>query len=298
MDQRTMKTYPRKIIQVLSVFAFNPFLQNLSSGTIFKGPSKHICVPGLNCYSCPAAALSCPVGSLQSVLSGRNTYVSTYVVGTLMLFGTIFGRFICGYLCPFGLYQEVLHAVPGKKISLPERLLNLGLLRYLFFFSLVILAPLLIVDSFSNGTAAFCAWICPAGTLQAGIPLMLTQPPLRQLAGALFSWKLFILALLSGLSIVLYRPFCRFVCPLGLIYGWFNRISLHQIRVDQHACTSCKICTKACKLQVNIYQDPGSSGCIRCGDCVRACPQQAITMGFDRPAAGKKNIQGDPNAVL
>lgn len=280
MKKKTPSSVRRKAIQILTLAVYNPFIPNLAAGTIYNGPIKHVCVPGLNCYSCPAAAASCPVGSMQSVLSGRGTYMSAYVSGLLLLFGTLFGRFICGYLCPFGLFQEALHAVPGKKISFPKKLLSLGLVRYFVLFFLVILAPLVLVDSFGNGTSAFCAWICPAGTLQAGIPLMITQEPLRQVAGVLFNWKLVFLAATAGFSIVLYRPFCRVICPLGLIYGWFNKISLHQIKVDQHACTSCGTCERICKMQVSIYKQPGSSGCIRCGDCVRGCPEEAISMGF------------------
>ena len=277
----------RKIIQLAALIGSNPFPGNFVSGTVHRGPTKAVCVPGLNCYSCPAAAASCPVGSMQSVLSGRTTSISLYVTGFLVLFGTVFGRFICGFLCPFGLYQEALHALPGRKLTLPQRLKGLGYLRYPVFIGLVILAPLFLVDSFGYGTSAFCAWVCPAGTLQAGIPIVSVQESLRAITGALFNWKVSLLIFLSALSVVLYRPFCRFLCPLGLIYGWFNRISLHRITVDSHRCTSCGVCTDACRLDIPIHLDPGTSECIRCGDCVRACPHGAVSMGFSLP--GKRS---------
>ncbi len=287
---RTPKIINRLIIQVAALFAYNPFLHNFLTGELYRGGSKYLCTPGLNCYSCPAAAASCPVGSLQAVLSGRNTITSTYVVGFLLLYGALFGRFICGYLCPFGLYQEALYRIPGRKLIPSRKVQMLGLLRYPIFFLLVVGAPLLVVDTFGNGTAGFCAWICPAGTLEAGIPLMLTQQSLRSLAGILFQWKLFVLILLSALSVVLYRPFCRFLCPLGLIYGWFNRISLHQIKIDSSRCTTCGACVSSCKLQISIHTNPGSSECIRCGDCARACPHGAISIGFDIPTSQARTV--------
>ena len=186
MMTREPKSRNRLITQIAVLFAYNPFMHNFLSGELHRGGTKFLCTPGLNCYSCPAAAASCPVGSLQAVLAGRDTFVSRYVVGFLLLYGALFGRFICGYLCPFGLYQEALYRIPGNKVQVPQGLRFLGLLRYGIFVLLVVVSPILLVDSFGNGTAGFCAWVCPAGTLEAGIPLMLTQQPLRSLAGVLF----------------------------------------------------------------------------------------------------------------
>lgn len=270
----------RRYIQVLSFFIYNFQLENFFTGTIYHGDLKAVCVPGLNCYSCPGAVGSCPIGSLQAVLGGRKNSISFYVTGLLMLFGAIFGRFVCGYICPFGLYQEALHKVPVKKLRVPKGLSWLRYLRYGFLVGLVILVPLLVLDPVGNGTPGFCAWVCPAGTLEAGIPLLLTQPALRAIVGWLFGWKMLVLVGLSALSMSLYRPFCRFICPLGLIYGWFNRISLHAITVDYDKCTRCGVCERVCKAQVAIYKDPGSADCVRCGDCVRACPEGAVSMGF------------------
>jgi len=270
----------RRIIQVLAFFAYNFNLQNFFTGNIYHGRLKSVCVPGLNCYSCPGAAASCPVGSLQAVLGGRRTSVSYYVTGLLLLFGAVFGRFVCGYICPFGLYQEALHKVPVKNMRVPAALRPLRHLRYAMLIGLVILVPLFVLDPVGNGEQGFCAWVCPAGTLEAGIPLMLTQPALRDLIGWLFGWKMLVLVGISALSMSVYRPFCRFLCPLGLIYGWFNRISLHAITVDYDKCTRCGVCGRVCKAQVAIFKDPGSPDCVRCGDCVRACPEGAISMGF------------------
>ena len=84
-------------------------------GRIWQGPSKQVCVPGLNCYSCPGALGACPIGSLQSFMSGAVLRFPFYVLGLMILFGLILGRRICGWLCPFGLVQELLYKIPTPK---------------------------------------------------------------------------------------------------------------------------------------------------------------------------------------
>ncbi len=273
-------SYPslRRGVQGVTALLYNIRLPNLLTGTIHQGPTKYLCVPGLNCYSCPAALASCPLGALQTVLSNYRTYVSAYAVGFLALFGSLFGRFTCGWLCPFGLYQELLHRLPGKKMRV--HVPKLAHLRYFILASLVLIAPLALLDPAGNGIPAFCAWLCPAGTLQVGLPLLASQPFLREIAGALLGWKAALLIALSALSVSVYRPFCRWICPLGLIYGWFNGIALHRISVSRHACTSCRACEGVCGMDAAVWKHAGDSRCIRCGDCVRACPSGALTMGF------------------
>ena len=86
----------------------NGYLRGFAKGEIFTGDSKIVCVPGLNCYSCPGALGSCPIGALQAVLGSRKFQISFYVLGFLMMVGAICGRFVCGWLCPFGLVQDLL----------------------------------------------------------------------------------------------------------------------------------------------------------------------------------------------
>ena len=99
----------------------NGYAKGFLEGKIYKGQIKYVCVPGLNCYSCPGALGSCPIGSLQAVLDSGKFRVSCYVFGFLTLFGALLGRFVCGWLCPFGLVQDLLHKIPlfRKKKNMP-----------------------------------------------------------------------------------------------------------------------------------------------------------------------------------
>jgi ferredoxin-type protein NapH len=286
-----MKQWKRHLIQVVSTFLHNPYLPNFFRGKIYQGNAKHLCVPGLNCYSCPGAAGACPIGSLQAVIGGRGKTIPYYVVGTILLFGVLLGRLICGFLCPFGLVQELLHKIPTPKPRLPRRLDRT--LRWGKYVALaaVVLLPLLLTDAFGLGTPFFCKYFCPVGTLEGGIPLAIANEPIRAALGFLFSWKMIVLAAVVVASILLYRPFCKYLCPLGAIYGLLNRFSVYQMRVDKNACIHCGKCESACKMGVEVTRDINSAECIRCGLCKEICPAHAIHAGvFMEPE--KKETKG------
>lgn len=269
----------RLIIQACTTAISNGYIKGFIHGRIYTGDLKYICVPGLNCYSCPGALGSCPIGSLQATLSSREYKISLYVLGLISLFGVFLGRFVCGFLCPFGLIQDLLFKIPFvKKIrQLPgEKFLRW--FRYIILAVFVILLPMLVVDITGLGEPWFCKFICPAGTLEGGIPLVLLNKTLRSATGFLFKWKLLILAITVLASIIIYRPFCRYICPLGAIYGLFNKVSFFRYRIDESKCTKCGNCQKACKLNIKVYENPNSMDCIRCGECKEICPQKAIVI--------------------
>lgn len=267
----------RKLIQFTSAFLANPFIGNLFSGKIYKGSGKRLCVPGLNCYSCPAALGSCPIGALQTVAGSNRFSASYYVLGFLILIGTLVGRLVCGFLCVFGLLQDLLYKLPMPKLKVPERVDHLlRYLKYLVLLLLVLLLPALITDEFGLGKPFFCEYLCPAGTLEGSIPLLLTTPSLRQMAGNLFIWKLGIAILILILSTMIYRPFCRYLCPLGAFYGLFNRISFLHIEINQNTCIQCNKCENDCHMDVRVISQPNSAECIRCGKCIHNCPAGAL----------------------
>jgi Polyferredoxin len=276
-----MREGKRHLIQALTALAYNAHLPGFANAKIWQGGSKRVCVPGLNCYSCPGALGACPVGSLQAAISGSRPSFPYYVVGMLAAFGVLFGRLVCGFLCPFGLVQELLHRLPGKKAAVPPRLdrpLRGG--KYAVLAVLVILLPLLARGPYGVGDPWFCKYVCPAGTLEGGIPLLAGDAGLRGLAGALFSWKLGVLIAVLAASGALYRPFCKYLCPLGALYGLFNRVSFCRMEVDRSRCTGCGNCARACPMQVDVLRNINSAECIRCGACADACGSEAVRWRF------------------
>ena len=233
-----------------------------------------MCVPVLNCYSCPGALGACPIGSLQSTLAGTALKFPFYVIGLLLLFALCLGRIICGWLCPFGLVQDLLYKIPTPKFGKNSVTAKLTYLKYVIAVIFVVLLPVYFWWADGVGAPAFCKYICPAGTLEAGLPLLALNENLRSGIGLLFGWKFLLMAVILGACVFIYRPFCRFLCPLGAWYGLFNRLSLFGIRVDAAKCTNCNACVKVCKMDC---QKVGDRECINCGECKKYCPTGAIS---------------------
>lgn len=279
----------RHAVQFVWTLITNSYITGFLQGKIYKGPLKQLCVPGLNCYSCPGAVGSCPIGSLQAVIGSWKYDVSLYLIGFFMFIGALGGRFVCGWLCPFGLFQELLHKIPFfKKIRTFKGDRILRYLKYVILLVFVIILPLTVVDIIGQASPYFCKLICPSGTLFGGWPLVAKNQALQDTIGWLFAWKNVILIATIILSIIIYRPFCKYICPLGAIYSAFNRISLHRLRVDESKCTHCGICSKVCKMGVEPHKKPCDPECIHCGNCVKSCPHNAINMGI-RDKASYKN---------
>lgn len=265
-------------IQLLAAVLYNCHFTGFFTGKISKWNTKGVCVPGLNCYSCPGAAAACPLGSLQNALAGSAYKLPLYILGFLLLAGLFLGRLICGFLCPFGFLQDLLHKIPLPKIRKNAVTRCLSCLKYVILIVFVILIPLVKL------APGFCKYICPAGTLEGGIPLVLLNEQLQGSIGFLFSWKVFVLVVILLLCMFCYRTFCRFLCPLGAIYSLFNPVAFFGIRVDHTKCVNCNACVKSCKMDVRRI---GDRECIECGECRKCCPKGAVSFGFRSEKNGR-----------
>lgn len=262
-----IKKHSRKITQVIVAVLYNCNITGFTKGKIYQGELKSICVPGLNCYSCPGAIGACPIGSLQSALASSKFKFPYYILGLLILFGVLLGRLVCGFLCPFGLIQELLYKFPGKKVKKSKVTRFLSYVKYAVLLFLVIALPL------SLHIPGFCKYICPAGTLEGGILLSVSNPAIRKLIGSIFTWKAAVLAIILISSVFCFRSFCRFLCPLGAFYSLFNRFSFIRMTVDNQKCTHCGACEKHCKMDIKKV---GDRECIQCGECTHICSECAI----------------------
>ena len=262
-------------IQAAATLLTNIHIPNLLKGKIYQGNVKTMCVPGLNCYSCPAATGACPIGAFQAVVGSSKFKFTYYITGFFILLGVLLGRFICGFLCPFGWFQDLLHKIPGKKLS-TAKLKPLRYLKYVILVVFVILLPAFVTNSLGMGDPFFCKYICPQGVLEGAIPLSLANSGIRAALGHLFTFKFTVLALFIILSILFYRPFCKWICPLGAVYSLFNKVSFLKIQVNHEKCVGCQKCSRVCKMDINVVDTPNHPECIRCGECMKACPTDAI----------------------
>ncbi|MGI6239354.1 MAG: 4Fe-4S binding protein [Christensenellales bacterium] len=263
----------RKIVQLLTAALYNANIGGFASGTLYRGAGKNLCVPGLNCYSCPGAIAACPLGSLQASLGSLPRALPLYVLGFLLLAGGLIGRGVCAFLCPFGLIQELLYKIPTRKHKKNRFTRALSYLKYIILIVFVFALPLYTLSRNGVVSPAFCKWICPAGTLEGALPLMLVDERLFDMTGVLFIWKATVLAAVVVSAVFLYRSFCRFLCPLGAIYSFFNRVAVFGIRVDAQKCIHCDRCVRSCGMDTKIVND---AECIRCGECRAVCPTGAL----------------------
>ena len=275
MKEKLKKLIPtrRKIIQLYFAVLFNANLKGFVSGTVFQGSSKQFCTPGLNCYSCPGAIGACPLGALQGAFSAQRSTLY-YVGGILLLYGLMFGRMICGWFCPFGLVQELLYKIKIPKLKKGVFTWILSFVKYAVLIFFVLIVPILYALR-DIPLPAFCKYICPAGTLEGGITLLsnAVNASYFSMLGPLFTWKFLLLASLLTASVFVFRVFCRFLCPLGAIYGLFNKFSFFGVTVEDSKCIRCGKCVNHCKMDIRHVAD---HECISCGECIDVCPTQAI----------------------
>ena len=259
----------RRIIQTLSLLLINSNYAVFQKFGIYQGKLKSFFSPALNCYACPLSRFACPIGTLQHFIALRQFpyYVSGFILGL----GGILGRLPCGFFCPFGFIQELFYKIGTFKIRIGK---NYGYLKYII---LVIIIPWV----YLSGEPMFCKF-CPAGTLEGGIPVMLSpmRHDLISLIGWHFYFKLGILIFFIMLFMTVKRPFCRFVCPLGAIWGLTNKASLLSMKVQKEKCTRCDECREVCPMDIRIYEDPNHFDCIRCFKCIEVCPENIITAEF------------------
>ena len=283
----------RRLVQLYSALLYNAHLKGFIDGEIYVGKTKYACVPGFNCYSCPGAVGACPLGSIQNALASSGHQAGWYVLGIIALFGVILGRMICGWICPLGLIQELLHKIPTPKIKKSRITRSLSWLKYILLAVFVVAIPLWYGLKHNLPLPGFCKYICPAGTFEGAMGLLSNPANIEKFSmlGILFTRKFIIMLIIGLLCVFCYRSFCRFVCPLGAIYGFFNKFNVIGVKVDKDRCNNCGACVRSCGMDVRHV---GDHECINCGKCMESCVQKAISIKagsytLKAPAGGCKD---------
>ncbi|MBF0111453.1 MAG: 4Fe-4S binding protein [Desulfamplus sp.] len=259
-----MLSRTRQLMQLASTILSNGYVGVLGTKNISTGPLKGICVPFLNCYACPSAVFSCPIGTLQHFMTIR--VIPYYMISFIALVGLTIGRMGCGWLCPFGFIQDLMYKIPSPKLKIPT---------YFKYFKYVVLVLLVIILPYLTAETVFSK-ICPAGSLTAGIPWVLWDPINPQTGervlasgiGITFFVSLTILALFLIFFVLTKRPFCRVACPMGALLALFNRYSMVRLEVSKD-CDGCNICQDLCPVDINVSIDGNSGECIRCLECTK-----------------------------
>jgi polyferredoxin len=166
-----------------------------------------------------------------------------------LLFAVVYGKLLCGKVCPFGIVQDWIYTIP-----FPVKIKTFRgdkILRYLKY---LVLLFVLIMPFWGNTEPAD----------EHSLPA----------SGVLVS----VLSLFTFLMI--YRPFCKYLCPYGAFISLLNLIAPYKYRIDKNKCIDCNKCAKVCNMNIAVHKTPNHPECIRCGKCKKACPVKAVYTGF------------------
>jgi len=271
----------RRIFQIIGTILPNSYIPAIWKKAIYQGPTKGICAPLFNCYACPLATVHCPIGALQHFMTVPK--IPYYIIGYLSLIGLAVGRMACGWICPFGFFQDLMAKIRKKKFRFPS---YLGYLRYFFLIVFAIALPFFTHEHWFSK-------ICPWGGIEAAIPWAIWDPDnyIRGMIGGLYYIKMSILAVFLGLMVFFKRPFCFLMCPLGAIYSLFNKISVIRLAVDTESCTKCNRCQRICPTGIKVYEDPNSQDCIRCLECTKCSAVKVYTIFSKKPMTRDENAE-------
>ncbi|OHB69867.1 MAG: hypothetical protein A2V70_02235 [Planctomycetes bacterium RBG_13_63_9] len=238
-----------------------------------------VCSPVFHCVSCPLASFACPIGALAN-FSAIHVFPFA-AVGTLLIYGVVFGTFICGWVCPFGFLQDLVARIPTPKFELPTWM---GYLRYVVLIVFVLAIPFF----FSESSPLFFCSLCPAGALEAALP----HTAKLAIAGQQVSWpstvKITILVLILVAMLFKRRPWCTVFCPLGAIFALFNRISIFFVKFYPDRCSDCDLCRDKCPCAGLSERRAGVERCVRCLKCAgcSAITVEPVFSQQDRPEQG------------
>jgi ferredoxin-type protein NapH len=241
----------------------------------------------LNCYSCPVGTVACPIGS--AIAFGLVRRIPYYIIGFLGLMAVSAGRAFCGWACPFGYLQDGLYRIRTPKFKFPRAADGL---KYVLLVVLVIALPVALgggngltpeqrITSDKSDVVDYCGTICPAGTLEAGLPLLASDATARAQVSTRTWSKLAILGVVLGLMVFSRRSFCRGLCPLGATMSLLSGVSTFRLRTETDKCTKCMRCVRVCPTKSRLVPETAggkeaTAECVMCLDCVRSCPEAGV----------------------
>jgi polyferredoxin len=227
-------------------------------------------------------------------------------IGLTILISVIFGRAACGWLCPFGFIQDILRALPVRKVKVshPTNRSLAEVKYYVLLFtisivSLLALAKIYDVKDLLKALRGFgetpYTTISPSSTLFGLIPAMIVERKFLELGeqvweiftlNRLFWLRMGILAFAVIIAIYVPRAWCRWFCPIGALQAIFSKYSFLGIGRNLAKCLGekCRLCEKTCPMAIKILEEPWQKirdrECINCLLCKAACPENAIKIVF------------------
>lgn len=230
------------------------------------------CLPVMNCEACAVAWLGCPIGMIGRSIAFRET---PWLVLLLVLgIGAIAGRLMCGWVCPMGLLQDLLHKLPSRKWHLPRWSAGIK-------YGVLAVTVVGVAWYVGYGTAFFYCTFCPTAGVQVVLPIMIADNDWL-LTGARAAKMAFVVAVIV-FGVLAHRSFCKVMCPVGALVAIGNRLTPFKLKLDRQACVSCGKCDRSCPMNVPVMRHREGEQpinrhpeCVACLKCREVCPTHAI----------------------
>ena len=233
-----------------------------SRGQLVRFPFLLACLAlfGFLQMACPR-----PPGAVElliiSVQKGHPWLMFALKLGLLLALTLVFGRYFCSYICPKGAIQELVFR-QRLRVQVPpklDRVLKYG--KYVAAVALIA-APLVFHYRLFRAIGPFKAIF----NLDGSVGLVV------------------FLGVVLLASVVVGRPFCRYICPIGGLLGLLSFLSPLKIRVDPGLCNACKVCQRVCPVDAIVIDGSetkkiSATECLACRECVAVCPKGAIHYG-------------------
>ncbi len=219
-----------------------------------------------------AFTLGASQNPMQAVSRAVKAFMGYYPDNIHVIFPLVFfavasfivGKIVCGWGCPLGALQEIIYSIipPSRLKKYKPPFWAGNLLRISLFIT--------------------AAWLLYAGS-ERGDGQSLYH---RLNAFRIFDFNFYEVsalataALVVALSVKIYRPFCGFVCPFGLLSWLFERISIYRLTVDESKCNACGRCECACPtnaIRDRLCKKILPADCLSCGRCIIACNRDAVS---------------------
>jgi len=223
-----------------------------------------------------------PMGTVKDavfLLTAHQTVFWPRIIalGLFLLTVVLSTKLICSWGCQFGTLQDLLFRFGRNK---PDRKGGIRQFKPKFWISNSVR-----ILFFLASVAVGLIWSFDiVGPID---PFRIYNPLVLGIGGAVF------LAVVIVASLFVYRPWCHFACPFGLVSWFFEKVAIFRIKVDYSRCDACQVCNSACPSTVMdaiLKQDRVIPDCFGCGVCVESCPTNAVSLTSSRKNTGNYSV--------
>ncbi len=247
-------------------------------------------------------------------LSERVILPGIFLSGFLVFLTLVLGRFFCGWVCPFGTFNDWVSSfhkkkvIPGEPRNRKIRKIKFGILGLIgicalggfqaawFFDPLVIMARFIslnLIPTVTLGIGKFFITAIQTFGLYGGfydfyreLRESVLGVPVYYFSNSVPILIFFLCFSLPGLFVS--RIWCRLLCPLGALYALAAKGARLERKVGN--CTGCNACRTDCRMGAILEGERYAKGeCILCMDCLDACPAKVTTFGWRKPQKTKTN---------